>query len=130
MKKLSEIKTGEKFEYLGRYYMGMEAAEDDGTEAVLAIDLETGKTSDVTLHPDTLVQPVELDMMVEAIKVLKYKEGDALVFEHPGYTSIDAQDRFRNQMHKFFKVKVMVIEEGMKLAAVLRKASDGGDICK
>lgn len=63
MKKLSEIKTGEKFEYEGRYYMGLEAVDDDDyADRVLAIDLETGKTSDVTLKLDTLVRPVELEI--------------------------------------------------------------------
>lgn len=121
MKKLSEIKTGEKFEYEGRYYMGMVVPEAI-TAAVMAIDLETGLPNNIQWTPDTLVRPVELDMMVEAVKVLKYKEGDVLVLEHPATISIEATERLKKGMAEHYGLKALVFEDGTKLSAILRKA--------
>lgn len=121
MKKLSEIKTGEKFEYQGRYYMGMEATDGDGNDGVLSIDLETGLTSEHNMMPDTLVRPVELDLMVEAIKVLKYEEGDCLVLESTGRLSMEACNRLKEAVEEHYGLKALMLDDGIKLSAILRK---------
>ena len=66
MKKLSEIKTGEKFEHDGRFYMGMVACDFDESdypiEVTLPIDLETGR-SDSIIDPDVMVTPLSWERL-------------------------------------------------------------------
>ncbi len=67
MKKLSEIKTGEKFEYDERFYMGMEVDSIEEGTFVKAIDLETGRR-DEAVDSDSLVEPLlskKLKIMVD-----------------------------------------------------------------
>lgn len=64
MKKLSEIKTGEKFVYDGKLFMGVEMMDEhDLTEHVQPICLDSGKyglREDGSFNdPDAMVTPVD-----------------------------------------------------------------------